>query len=215
MTPLAIRTAPAIRTAIVSALALGLAAAPAFAQSAGDWTLGLGLHRVAPKSDNGALAGGTLPVDVGASARPTVTFEYFLRDNLGIELLAALPFSHDVEIAGLGKVGSTKHLPPVLSLQYHFANGSALTPFAGIGVNYTGFFGESTTGALAGSDLRLKASWGLAARLGVDFRLSERGALRFDVRWIDIDSDVILDGNKIGTVNIDPWVVGAGYVLRF
>ena len=41
------------------ALALGAAAVPAFAQSAGDWTLGVGVHAVDPKSDNGRLAGGT------------------------------------------------------------------------------------------------------------------------------------------------------------
>ena len=37
------------------AAALALAAAPAMAQSKGDWTFGVGLHNVAPKSDNGSL----------------------------------------------------------------------------------------------------------------------------------------------------------------
>ena len=42
------------------ALALSSAAAPAMAQSKGDWTLSAGMHQVAPKFNNGSLAGGTL-----------------------------------------------------------------------------------------------------------------------------------------------------------
>jgi outer membrane protein len=190
-------------------------AAPALAQSAGDITLGFGFHNVMPKSDNGTLAGGTLAVDVGNGARPTFTAEYFLRDNLGIEILAALPFKHSVNIDGLGKVGTVKHLPPVLSLQYHFQTGTAFTPFVGAGLNYTAFFSEKAEGALAGNKLELKDSWGIALHAGFDYKVSEHGALRTDVRWMDIDSDVKLNGTKIGTVNIDPLVAGVAYVYQF
>ncbi|KEO61492.1 OmpW/AlkL family protein [Thioclava indica] len=193
--------------------ATAMTAAPALAQQAGDITLGFGLHSVMPKSDNGTLAGGK--VEIGDSARPTFTAEYFVRDNLGIELLAALPFKHTVNIGGLGDVGTVKHLPPVLSLQYHFPTNSNFTPFVGAGLNYTAFFSEKATGALAGSTLSLDDSWGLALHAGVDYKVSEHGALRADVRWIDINSDVKLDGAKIGEVEIDPWVVGVAYVYKF
>ena len=46
-------------------------------------------------------------------------------------------------------------------------------------------------------------------------KISDRGALRVDMRWIDIDSDASLNGNRIGTVNIDPLVYGVAYVHRF
>ena len=200
------------------AAALALAAMPAFAQSAGHWTVGIGAHNVAPKSDNGTLTAtplGNLSMDVGSNARPTVTAEYFIKDNLGIEVLAALPFRHDIDIEGVGKVGSTKHLPPVVSLQYHFANHSKATPFVGIGLNYTTFFSEDTTGALAGTRLKLDDSWGLAAHVGVDFKIGERGALRLDARWADIDSDVSVNGVDIGTANIDPLVYGVAWVTKF
>lgn len=196
-------------------LAAACAALPAAAQSAGDWTLAVGAHQVDPKSDNGALAGGTLPLDIGSSARPTIAFEYFVRDSLGVEVLAALPFQHDIDIDGLGRVGSTRHLPPTVSLQYHFNSGGAVSPLLGLGVNYTTFFSEDTRGALAGSDLRLKDSWGLAAHAGLDFRLSERSAIRVDLRWIDIDTKVSVDGTELGTANIDPLVYGAAWVVRF
>ncbi|WNH53263.1 MULTISPECIES: OmpW family outer membrane protein [Stenotrophomonas] len=196
------------------AVALSLAAAPAMAQSKGDWTISAGVHQVAPKSDNGTLAGG-LEVDVDSDIKPTITGEYFIADNLGIEVLAALPFKHDININGLGRVGSTKHLPPVVTLQYHFNSQGKVSPFVGAGVNYTTFFSEETTGALAGADLKLEDSWGLAAHAGLDFKVAENGSLRVDVRWIDIDSKVKLNGEKIGTVNIDPLVYGVAYVFKF
>lgn len=199
---------------LAAALVLGGLAAPAFAQQAGEWTFGVGVHQVNPKSDNGSVAGGTLDVEVGSNVRPTITAEYFVRDNLGIEVLASWPFEHDISIAGVGQVGSTKHLPPTVSLQYHFGEGK-VKPFVGAGINYTLFMSEDTEGALAGSDLELDDSFGLALHAGIDFKVGEKGAIRVDARWIDIDTDAKLDGVDIGTVNIDPLVYGAAYVFQF
>lgn len=196
------------------ALVIGGAAAPAFAQQAGEWTLGVGAHQVNPTSDNGSVVGGTLDVEVGSNVRPTITAEYFIRNNLGIEVLASWPFEHDISIAGIGQVGSTKHLPPTVSVQYHFGQGT-VKPFVGLGVNYTLFMSEETEGALAGSDLELDSSFGLAAHAGIDFEISQKGSIRIDARWIDIDTDAKLDGVDIGTVNIDPLVYGAAYVFKF
>ena len=194
------------------ALACALPTLPAAAQSAGDWTVALGVHQVAPKSDNGRLADGALPLSVGNSTRPTIAVEYFVRDRVGIELLAATPFRHDLGIEGLGHIGSTKHLPPTLSLQYHFSPQSRIAPFLGAGVNYTTFFEEETRGALAGSRLALGDSWGLALHAGLDMKAGP-GKLRVDVRWMDIDSEVRLDGTKLGTAQIDPIAYGAAYVI--
>ena len=203
---------------IALAAVLALAATPALAQSAGSWTVGIGAHNVAPKSDNGTLTAtplGNLTMDVGSNVRPTITGEYFLQDNLGIEVLAALPFQHDISVAGVGKVGSTRHLPPTVSLQYHFGQGK-VKPFVGLGVNYTTFFSTKAEGAIAGANLDLSDSWGLAAHLGVDFKVGEKGAIRLDYRKVDIDTRVKLNGANLGTkntVNIDPSVYGIAYVF--
>ena len=210
------RTPALLLAALAAAFAL-----PAAAQSRGDWTLGLGAHNIDPKSDNGRLDATALglgplpPTEVGSSVRPTITAEYFIRDNLGLEVLASLPFQHDIDIRGVGRVGSTRHLPPTVSLQYHFANASRATPFVGVGVNYTTFFSEDTTGALAGTELSLDDSWGLAAHAGIDFAVGERSAIRLDARWIDIDTDVEVNGVEVGTANIDPLVYGAAWVVKF
>jgi len=200
---------------VLAALALGGAAFDAHAQTRGDWALGLGVHQVNPQSGNGRLAGGTLPLDVGSDTNPTVSLEYFVYDNLGVEVLAAWPFEHDIGIQGLGHVGSTKHLPPTLTLQYHFNSAGRVSPFVGAGLNYTTFFSEKTTGALAGSDLKLGDSWGLAAHVGVDFAVTGRNAVRVDARWMDIDSRVHVDGADLGTAHLDPLTYGVAWVLKF
>ncbi len=202
------------------AVASALAISPAMAQSKGDWTLGIGVYAVDPKSDAGDLNGsalelGALPTKVDSDVKPTVTYEYFVADNVGLEVLAALPFKHRISIDGVGTVGETKQLPPVVSLQYHFGKGGKVSPFVGLGVNYTKFFSTDAKGALEGTKLDLGDSWGLAAHAGLDFAVGDKGALRVDVRWADIDTKVEVNGNKLGTASIDPLVYGAAYVLRF
>ncbi|WP_138471422.1 OmpW family protein [Poseidonocella sp. HB161398] len=197
----------------VLAAATALGAGAACAQSAGEFTLGVGLGYVMPKDDNGDVAGAE--ADVSDSIRPTLTLEYFVMDNLGIEVLAATPFQHDVRLDGLGKVASVQQLPPTVTLQYHFQTGSAWTPLLGVGVNYTTFFDEDGKGALSDAKVRLKDSWGLALHAGVDYALSETGAIRADVRWMDIDSDVEVNGEDVGEAEIDPWIFGVSYIHKF
>lgn len=199
---------------LMLATALALLASPVMAQSQGEWTLGFGLANVNPKSDNGVLAGGTVPTEIGDNTRPTITAEYFIRDNLGVELLAALPFKHSIKSNGV-EIGTVKHLPPVISLQYHFDATEQFKPFVGLGVNFTGFWDGDARGPLSGSELRVKNSWGLAAHLGGDYWISDKAAIRADLRWIDIDADVTLNGADIGKVEVDPLVVGVSYVMKF
>lgn len=195
-------------TCLAALCALLLGSGAVMAQSAGDITVGVGFGNVNPKSGNGTLAGA--PTSINDNTQLTLTAEYFIRDNLGIELLAATPFKHKITIAGVG-TATTKHLPPTLSLQYHFANGGNITPFVGAGINYTIFFDENTTLG----NLKIDNSLGLAVNAGLDFKISDRGAIRANVRWMDIDGDVKLGGAKIGTAHIDPVVAGLSYVHRF
>ena len=198
-------------TALTLAALMGTTAAPALAQQQGDMLLGLGLGWIEPDdgSNIAALGGDELGADGALSA--TVTFEYFVADRVGIELLASWPFTHDLELAG-NEIGETKHLPPTLSLQYYFTNKSNITPFVGAGINYTYFFDEELD---SGDSLELDDSWGLALHAGADFALSEKSALRADVRYIDIETEAEVDGADIGDVDISPWVFNVAYVLRF
>lgn len=188
--------------------ALAAAAAPALAQQQGDWTVGVGIANVNPKSDNGTLAGALAEIDDGTAL--SLTVEYFFRDNWGVELLAATPFEHDVNLNG-AFAASAKQLPPTISINYHFPTKGKVKPFLGLGLNYTTFFEEETTLG----NLKLDDSFGIAVNAGADYQISDRGALRFNLRWMDIETDATLNGAAIGTADIDPVVVNLAYVHRF
>ena len=90
---------------------------------------------------------------------------------------------------GAGNIAEVDHLPPTLSLQYHFNPDGRFRPYIGAGLNYTTFSNEDTKGALAGSDLELDDSWGAAGQIGADVGLNDNWFLNLAVRYIDIDSD--------------------------
>jgi outer membrane protein len=179
------------------------------AQDAGDWVWRVGVHNVRPKSDNHDI------VNVRTGSSLTFNGTYFLSPNWGVELLAGLPFEHDVKLNGGGKVAKTKHLPPTLSLQYHFNPNGAWRPYAGLGVNYTLFFDEKTRGALGGSKLELDPSWGVAAQVGLDVQVGNSWFVNVDARWIDIDTDAKLNGASLGSIEIDPLAFGLSIGRRF
>ena len=190
------------RTLVIAATAaVVIFSSTANAYEKGDWLLRVGVGNVDPKSNNGEVAS----VDSGTALVFNGT--YFFTPNVGFEVLAASPFSHDIKLAADGtKVGEVKHLPPTFSLQYHFDTGGAFKPYVGAGLNYTLFFDEKTTGPLSGLSLKLDDSVGFAAQLGADFDLSDRMFVNFDVRWIDINTDAKLDGVAVEEVEIDPLV---------
>jgi len=172
------------------------------AHEKGDWLLRVGAGVVDPNSDNGDV----VSVDSGTSL--VFNGSYFFTPNIAIEVLAAAPFSHDVDLeGGGGKVAEVKHLPPTVSVQYHFDTAGKFNPYIGAGLNFTLFFDEDTSGALTGQDLDLDDSFGLAAQVGADIELTDTMFLNFDARWIDIDSDAEVSPLGLAfDVEIDPMV---------
>ncbi|MEN9432883.1 MAG: outer membrane protein [Pseudomonadota bacterium] len=170
----------------------------------------MGAAMVDPHGDG--LMVGTNKLDVGDNTQLGLSVSVPVSRNLAVGVLAATPFKHDITLGG-AKVGTTKHLPPTVTLQYRFNNAGNATPYVGAGVNYTRFFKEQTEGALAGAALDLDDSTGLAGELGVDWKLNKRWGLNAAAWYADIETDAKVDGAKIGTVKIDPWVymVGASY----
>ncbi len=198
------------KSTVVLMLAAAMAAQSA---SASDWFVRAGATSVNPKSDNGSLA--TLDSSIGSDTQLGLTFGYHFNPNLAIELLASTPFTHDVDLDGLGKVGETKHLPPTLSAQYYFNADGKVSPFIGAGLNYTWTFVDKAKGPLEGHQLKIGNSFGLAAQLGLRFALSNDWDITADARWMDIDADVRLDGADIGTANVDPMVYSIMLRKRF
>ena len=174
-------------------------------------------------------SGSSVPVFIRSSRSPATTHSlevedqigltfsatYMFAPNWGVELLAALPFTHDITLNGAGAVGEIDLLPPTLSAQYHFNPNGRVRPYVGAGLNYTIFSDERTWGALQGTKLELDPSFGPAAQLGVDIDVIPGWIVNLDVRWFDIDTDAKLDGADLGTMEIDPYAFGLSLGHRF
>jgi len=203
-----------------AAVAAAVVSTPAMAYNAGDMMLRVGAAGVYPTGDSEditAIAPGA-KVEADSAWSLGLSFAYMFTDNIGVGVLAAYPFKHDINakgsISSLDKVGSTKQLPPTVTLQYYFNNASAFTPYLGAGINYTTFFDEDTSGALSGANLNLDDSWGYAFEGGVDYSINDKWMVSAQVYYINIETNAdvsALPGDF--NVDINPWVYlfTAGY----
>jgi len=152
-----------------------------------------------------------LGLTINNKTLPEVDFSYFFTPNLAAELVLTVPQKQTVSSNGTA-IGTLKHLPPTLTLQYHFDTASGIKPYVGAGVNYTRF---SSVNLLNGGATIDRNSWGGALQVGVDIPLSKDLYLNFDVKKVYIKTDVFAGGARAGTFKIDPVLVGVGLGWRF
>lgn len=209
------------RLATGTALVCSLALAGAAVAAPGDLIVRLGAAQVMPNDDSGELSGlAGAEVTVEDATSLGITLTWMVTGRLGVGVLGAWPFEHDIEgagaLAGTGKIAEVRHLPPTVTLQYHFAPQARFRPWVGAGVNYTNFFDEKTAGVIEGVDIELDDSWGWALEAGVDFALGEDWYLSGQAWYVAIDTEATL-GADLGSiqVDIDPWVFMVGAGRRF
>lgn len=156
-------------------------------------------------------------IEVNDKTIPEVDISYFFTPNWAAELVLTYPQKHDVTLVNNGTrttLGSFKHLPPVLSLQYHFTPGARFQPYVGLGVNYTKI--SSVKLAAGAQPLQLEGhSTGLAFNLGADYHLQDNMYLNVDIKKVQLRSDVLANGNVVSKVRVDPLLVGVGIGWRF
>ena len=116
-------------------------------------SVNVGAINVNPDNSSSAInEAPTLGLKGDSDTQLGITIDYAFNDKWVVELIAATPFSHDVNGAGGlagNKIADIKQLPPSLVAQYHFLDTSyALRPFIGVGLNYTTFFDEQPSQAL-------------------------------------------------------------------
>lgn len=200
---------------------IGMAAAPALAQSpggkkAGDIMVRGRLIGVIPlDSSSSTSIGGR--VESGAAVTPEVDFSYFITDHIAVELIAATS-KHTLKAKGtaLGdvKVGSTWVLPPTLTVQYHFMPKEKFSPYLGAGLNYTMFYGSKPAAGMG--NLKLSNNVGYALQAGVDYALTDKVYLNVDVKQIFLSTDAkVLGGAVRAKTNLNPLVVGVGVGYKF
>jgi len=157
-----------------------------------------------------------LDLSINNKVIPELDVSYFFTPNIAAELILTYPQKQDIR-AGDTKIGSLKHLPPTLTAQYHFLPEGNIRPYVGLGVNYTLF---SSVDFIPAVNAALKpgvdsSSFGLAFQAGVDFKLDKNLYLNFDIKKVQIKTDITSFGAKAGTFKVDPLLVGVGLGWRF
>ncbi|REG86940.1 outer membrane protein [Marinomonas pollencensis] len=197
-----------IPVALVSALCSSVV----LAHNEGDFFVRGGAAIVMPNESSDEYNGNELKID--DDTQLAATFTYMATDNIGVELLLATPFTHDVKLDG-DKVAEVSQLPPSLMAQYYFGQANSdIRPYVGAGVNYTFFFDEEGKGVLSGTDVSVDDSMGWTVQAGVDAKFAENWFANASVWYMDIDTDV---RTAVGTIHteIDPVSVmlGVGYTF--
>lgn len=205
------KTSTLRRGAIALAAAASLAA-PMLAQAQNaPW-----LVRVRAVNLDSANKDGTgLGLSINNKVIPEVDISYFFSPNLAAELILTYPQKHTLSASGT-EIGTLKHLPPTLTVQYHFPMGAA-KPYLGAGVNYTHFSNVNITDptlASVGADID-RNSWGLALQAGLDYEISKNVYLNLDIKKVQIRTTVKAGGADVGKFKVDPLLVGVGVGMRF
>ena len=203
----------AIAAAVLATLSLtGVAMSSAVAQES-PWLVRVrAVHLdTADKSDPVGGVGASDRLTVSDKTIPEFDVSYFFTPNLAAELVLTYPQKHDVYLDG-ANIGTFKHLPPSLLVQYHFTPEAPLKPYVGAGINYTTL---SKVRLLNGAASLEHDSVGLVLQAGVDYAIDKQWSLNFDVKKAQIRSDVMIGGVKASRVKVDPLMIGVGVGYRF
>ena len=142
---------------------------------------------------------------------PEVDISYFFTPNLAAELILTYPQKQKVYSNG-AQIGTFKHLPPTLTMQYHVTGMSGFRPYVGLGVNYTNITAVSILNGAVGLKHN---SYGLAAQVGADIPLGGGWLLNLDAKKVQIGTHVYLAGADKGTFKVNPLLLSAGVGFRF
>jgi len=214
------KTKLVIAAALAAVTAAGAAQAQDFQPKAkGDVVLNVRVTDIAPSGSDpittlaGAATG--LRAKVGYDVMPTVGLTYFLTDHLAVEAIAGTT-QHTVRAKGPATdvaVKETWVLPPIVTLQYHFAPAARVSPYVGAGVNYMLFYGGDDKN---GFRLKVDDGFGAALQAGVDIAMKDRWALNLDAKKVFFETDAVDRASGIKTkVTLNPWVLSAGLGYRF
>jgi outer membrane protein len=203
------KLSPALRLAAVAAVALALPSA-----HADEGPLLVRVRAVHLDSANKDSTG--LGLSINDKTLPEVDFSWFFTPNIAAELILTYPQKHRL-YAGSTEIGSLKHLPPTLTLQYHFAPNATVRPYVGAGVNYTNFSSVEFAPAV---QTALKPgikhnSFGLAWQVGADVEITKGTYLNFDLKKVNLGTTVYANGVSAGKFKVNPTLASVGLGWRF
>lgn len=202
-----------------------LLSVPTMAYEAGDILMRVGTASVNPQKkseDIDQVAGQA--VKANDNTQLGISGTYMITDKIGVEVLGAKPFTHDItaKAGTLGApgadIGEVKHLPPTVSAQYYFLDkNSAVQPYVGGGLNITVFFDEKAGAdakALGYDKLSLDESYGLAVQAGVDYTINNNMFVNASAMYAKIGTTATLTGSA-GKLTVDYDLDPMVYRLNF
>jgi outer membrane protein len=203
-----------LKVAVVAWVGMLMAGSALAAEGQSPWmvrTRAVFLNFENSQSDGLPLSG-VSKVEANSRWIPEVDVSYFFSKNFSTELVLTYPQNIDIKLRG-DKVGTVKALPPSLLAQYHMTEQGGLSPYVGLGVNYTRFSQRSHI--LDGAAQVDSSSWGLVGQVGVDYALNKNWSINLDAKYIQMSTDVQVSGSKVGSVGLNPWALGIGVGYRF
>lgn len=185
----------------------------------GDWLVRVRAINIQPENKSDPIPALGVPADaitVGDKLVPEVDVSYFVTKNIALELILTYPQKLNVSLSRTA-IGSGKVLPPTLTVQYHFIPDGKFRPYLGAGVNYTRFSDVNLKVPGVGALDLDNSSWGSAIQAGFDIEVDKNKFINFDIKKIDIQSDVKLStsGTKVSHIKLSPVVVGIGFGWKF
>jgi outer membrane protein len=160
-----------------------------------------------------------LGLSVNNKTIPEFDISYFFTPNVAAELILTVPQKQTVHSTALSAdAGTFKHLPPTLTLQYHFTDFQGFKPYVGAGFNYTKISSVHLDAATAGLGVPVTLdgkSTGFAYQVGVDFPIDKQWSINLDVKKVAIKTNVYANGVSAGTLKLDPLLYGVGIGYRF
>lgn len=220
------------KTALVLALGSALVAGSALAHEAGSAHFRLGGIFVDANSHSKTTTPIEVKLDVRNNQQVGLTATYMFTDNLGVELLGASPFSHNIDATvpavnlALPKAVKVKHLPPSLYLQYYFLDKDAgARPYLGAGLNYTRFFNaKAQYDAITNLNVK-KHSFGPVVNAGIDIKLADNVYLNGALWYTNIRTKANFTTTGVGgegvvldhevKIKLDPMIYFAGLTYKF
>ena len=208
-----------------AAIAFGLLAAPAQAQTVDDdnWFVQVGVTQLSLADKIELRAGGMLVPGADIKTKthytPTVSIGRFVSRNVAIGVTVGIPPKIKIQgkdtLAPFGLLAETTYGPSALTLQYHANRGGAFQPYVGAGVTYMIIFDADDASF---QDVTIEDDLAPVLQAGANYMFSRKPGAFFDVKkgFLRTTARGTFGGIPIeGDVKLDPWVVSAGGVIRF
>ena len=208
------------------------ASAAVSAQTAGTWSVKVGINKITPKVNSGDMSAPALPgtkADVASDTEPVLVINYMYTDHFAAELHLGAPYKHNFlgagSISGTGKLGTAEVLPPTVFAQYRFMDAkSTFRPYVGLGLTYAYFQKETGSGAMTAltntgsatpTTFKLDNAFGITSQAGVTYAINEKWFADVAVSKTFLKTTAHFSTGQTQDIKLDPVAVSVGIGYHF